>query len=83
MTSTVTLGTYLCTRLKEAGVKHVFAVVGDYTLPLLHQMSKESGISIINVCNELNGGYAADGYARTGRLAVLIVAYMVCKYAKP
>lgn len=33
---------------------------------------------MIGCCNELNAGYAADGYCRaTGRLGICVVTYMV------
>lgn len=33
---------------------------------------------MIGCCNELNSGYAADGYCRaTGRLGIVVVTYMV------
>jgi len=32
-----TVGTYLATRLSEIGLKHHFAVAGDYNLALLDQ----------------------------------------------
>ena len=32
---------------------------------------------MINCCNELNAGYAADGYARARGLGVLVVTFTV------
>jgi len=41
-------------------------------------MLKNAGLTFIGCCNELNAGYAADGYARgSGKLGVVVVTYMV------
>ena len=60
----MTVAEYLIARLKQAGVKHVFAVPGDYASPFLQALDAAQGIErIANRC-ELGCGYAADGYAR-------------------
>ena len=83
VTTRIPLAEYIGRRIAEAGVRHVFCVAGDYNLPLLKHLSVVKDLTLVSVCNELNGGYAADGYAR-GRdgLAVLIVTYMVCMTSK-
>src|SRR6516162_5497550 len=60
----VTLGGYLATRLEQAGVRHYFVVPGDFNLVLLDQFLTNPRLKMIGCCNELNAGYAADGYAR-------------------
>eukprot|EP01038_Epipyxis_sp_PR26KG_P010972 gene10972-14736_t len=73
-----TIGGYLAKRLAEAGLYHYFTVPGDFTLALLDEFIKEPGLSMVSCCNELNAGYAADGYARaTGGLSMACVTYMV------
>ncbi len=74
--SKTTVGEYLIKRLEEIGLKHIFGVVGDYSLEIFHLLEKSS-IKIINTCNELNAGYAADGYARTAGLSAVCVTYGV------
>ena len=37
---------------------------GDFTLALLDEFLKEPSLSMVGCCNELNAGYAADGYCR-------------------
>ena len=59
-----TVGGYLATRLEQVGIKHYFAVPGDYNLILLDEFLKNPNLQMISCCNELNAGYAADGYAR-------------------
>ena len=59
----VTVGGYLATRLEQAGVRHYFVVPGDFNLVLLDQLLTNPRLKMIGCCNELNAGYAADGYA--------------------
>ena len=73
-----TIGQYLAARLTEIGVAHYFAVPGDYNLVLLDEVLKNPDLQMISCCNELNAGYAADGYARaTGGAAAVFVTYSV------
>jgi hypothetical protein len=73
----VSIGTYLARRLASAAVTKIFTVPGDYTLSLLDEMTKDGALTLVGCCNELNAGYAADGYSRaTGGMAVLCVTYM-------
>jgi TPP-dependent 2-oxoacid decarboxylase len=71
-----TLGQYLITRLEQMGVRHVFGVPGDYVLSFCKQI-EESSLEFINPCNELNGGYAADAYARINGVGCLVTTYGV------
>lgn len=73
-----TVGKYLAARLAELGVRHYFTVPGDYNLILLDEFLKCDELQMISCCNELNAGYAADGYARaTGGLGAVVVTYSV------
>lgn len=47
-------------------MSHVYGVPGDFTLKALDHL-KDSGLRFVGCCNELNAGYAADGYARARR----------------
>lgn len=77
-TSPTTVGTYLASRLQEIGLKHFFAVPGDYNLVLLDEFLKNPELEMIGCCNELNAGYAADGYSRaTGGASAVVVTYSV------
>lgn len=76
--STSTIGGYLAARLEQIGLKHYFAVPGDYNLVLLDELLANKKLEMISCCNELNAGYAADGYARaTGGAAAVCVTYSV------
>ncbi|KAB2822826.1 MAG: pyruvate decarboxylase, partial [Candidatus Dadabacteria bacterium] len=71
----VTVGSYIGSRLAEAGVRHYFAVPGDYNLILLDELLKNDSLTMISCCNELNAGYAADGYARANGVAAQVVTF--------
>lgn len=71
--STISLGGLLARRLLEQGVKHLFTVPGDYCMTLLDELLRDGKLQLVGCCNELNAGYAADGYARSGApLGVLV-----------
>ena len=72
----ISLARYLFARLHQNHVHHVHGVPGDYTLKALDHLSA-SGVKWIGNCNELNAGYAADGYARIRGLAALFTTYGV------
>ncbi len=77
MTET-TVGGYLAARLSEIGVRHFFTVPGDYNLILLDELLKNDDLQMVSCCNELNAGYAADGYCRaTGGPSVAVVTFSV------
>ncbi|NGZ75157.1 alpha-keto acid decarboxylase family protein [Saccharibacillus alkalitolerans] len=72
-----TLGTYLFDCLRKEGVTEVFGVPGDYNFTLFDTLEEYEGIKAVPTRNELNGGYAADGYARVKGLAALITTFGV------
>lgn len=72
-----TVGTYLAQRLEELGISSYFAIPGDYNLSLLDEILKQPNLKMINCCNELNAGYAADGYARIHGISALFVTFSV------
>ncbi len=76
MNENFTVSKYLIARLKEVGVHHLFGVPGDYNLDLLDDVIV-SPIHWVGNCNELNAGYAADGYARLNGIGAAIVTYGV------
>jgi indolepyruvate decarboxylase len=71
-----TVGKYLLKRLEEFNVKHIFGIPGDYSLGFCDEIVA-SPIKWIGTCNELNAGYAADGYARCNGMGVAAVTYGV------
>jgi indolepyruvate decarboxylase len=76
--ATITIGEYLIARLRELGVGHVFGVPGDFILPFYDQIvATDLDLVLVPTCNELNAGYAADGYARLRGLGAVAVTYGV------
>lgn len=68
----MTLGTLIITIIKQLGIHHVFGVPGDYNLRFLDYIVESDGLHWVGNCNELNGSYAADGYARENGIGVLV-----------
>ncbi len=75
--SSSTIGSYLAKRLEQIGIEHYFALPGDYNLVLLDQLLLNPKLTFIGCCNELNLGYACDGYARAKGVAAGIVTFSV------
>jgi pyruvate decarboxylase len=74
---TCSLGEYLAARLEQVGVHHYFTVPGDFNLLLLDELLRNPRLQLIGCCNELNAGYAAEGYARSNGVAAVVVTYSV------
>jgi len=72
-----TLGRHLARRLVQIGASDVFAVPGDFNLTLLDYLIAEPGLTLVGCCNELNAGYAADGYARARGVGACAVTFTV------
>jgi indolepyruvate decarboxylase len=64
-------------RLKDIGITDIFGVAGDFAFPVQDGIVQEPGINWLGCCNELNAGYAADGYARIRGLSALSTTYGV------
>lgn len=73
MANQTCVGTYLTTRLQQLGIRHLFSVPGDYTSDFLEIVDDQSSLHRIGNCNELNAGYAADGYSRANGLGAVAV----------
>ena len=72
----MTVGNYLVRRLEHLGLRHIFGIPGDYVLKFL-DLLEESVVQVVTTCNELNAGYAADGYARASGLGAVCITYGV------
>jgi indolepyruvate decarboxylase len=68
-------------RLNEIGVDDVFGVAGDYAFPVNDAIVEHPAINWIGCCNELNAGYAADGYARMRGVGAVCTTYGVGELA--
>ncbi|KAK3212348.1 hypothetical protein Dsin_017054 [Dipteronia sinensis] len=72
-----TLGYHLAHRQVEIGVSYIFSVHCDSNLTLLDYFVVQPGLNLIGCCNELNAGYAADGYARSRGVGACVVTFGV------
>ncbi|KAF2752124.1 pyruvate decarboxylase-like protein [Sporormia fimetaria CBS 119925] len=72
----IDIAEYLFRRLHEVGVRSVHGLPGDFNLVALDYLPK-TGLHWVGNCNELNAGYAADGYARVNGIAALLTTFGV------
>lgn len=72
----IDVGEYLFRRLQEVGVDSIHGLPGDYNLVALDYI-KKVGQRWVGNCNELNAGYAADGYARIKGISALVTTFGV------
>ena len=72
-----TVGSYLAARLSQIGLRHHFAVAGDYTLVLLDQLLTDKDMQQVYCSNELNCGFSAEGYARAHGVGAAVVTFSV------
>ncbi len=75
--SVYTVGDYLLDRLAELQVSEIFGVPGDYNLEFLDHVIAHPHIRWVGNANELNAGYAADGYGRLRGMAALVTTFGV------
>lgn len=75
MNAEYTVGQYLIDRLHQLGLEHLFSIAGDYTIGWINNYVEPSPVQVIEEVNELNAGYAADGYARLKGVGALCVTY--------
>lgn len=68
---------YLIKKLEELGINDFFGLPGDYNFNLLYAVENNPNTRWIGCTNELNAGYAADGYARMRGYGALITTYGV------
>lgn len=73
-----TIARYLVERLVQCGLKHIFAVPGDYASRFLDAVDAAApAIVRVPTIAELGSGYAADGYARFAGIGAACVQYGV------
>ncbi|KAK5053249.1 hypothetical protein LTR84_002223 [Exophiala bonariae] len=71
MSDQIDLTEFLFRRLHQIGVRSIHGVPGDYNLTALDYV-EPAGLHWVGNANELNAGYAADGYARIRGVSVLV-----------
>ncbi len=68
---------HVLSRLHDIGIEHVFGVPGDYSFAVSDAVCEDPRLQWVGCCNELNGAYAADGYARIRGAAALSTTFGV------
>src|SRR6478672_1286402 len=76
-TSGYTVADHLMDRLAELGCDKVFGVPGDYSLGLLDHIVAHPAVEWVGCSNELNAGYAADGYGRMRGIGAVCTTFGV------
>lgn len=71
------VGEFLFDCLKNEGISEIFGVPGDYNFSLLDTLEADGALNFVACRNELNAGYAADGYARVKGIGALITTFGV------
>lgn len=72
-----TIADYLFDRIAEVGATEIFGVPGDYNLLFLDNIIESDKLRWVGNTNELNAGYAADGYARERGFAAMVTTFGV------
>lgn len=68
---------YLVKKLEELGINDFFGLPGDYNFDILYAIDNNPNTNWIGCTNELNAGYAADGYARERGFGAIVTTYGV------
>lgn len=68
---------YLIQELNKLGIEDFFGLPGDYNFNILYAVEDNKNTNWVGCTNELNAGYAADGYARIKGYGALVTTYGV------
>lgn len=68
---------YLIQELQKIGINDFFGLPGDYCFKVIDAVEKNPNTKWVGCTNELNAGYAADGYARIKGYGAIITTYNV------
>ena len=77
MSQQYTIADYLFDRVAEASASEIFGVPGDFNLSFLDNIIASDKLRWVGNTNELNAGYAADGYARERGFAAMVTTFGV------
>ena len=77
MSQQYTIADYLFDRVAEAGASEIFGVPGDFNLTFLDNVLASEKLRWVGNTNELNAGYAANGYARERGFAAMVTTFGV------
>ena len=68
---------YLIKQLNSLGIEEIFGLPGDYNFDIVEALERNKNVNWIGSTNELNAGYAADGYARIKGYSAMVSTYGV------
>lgn len=68
---------YLIKELNNLGIEDIFGLPGDFNFDIVEAIEKNDNVNWIGSTNELNAGYAADGYARVKGYGAMVSTYGV------
>ncbi|MCQ2739343.1 MAG: thiamine pyrophosphate-dependent enzyme [bacterium] len=66
---------YLLKCLESLGVTDIFGISEEYNINILNEINSNPKLNWIECTNELNAGYATDGYARIKGFGALVTTY--------
>ena len=73
----ITVADYLIQEIAKLGVEDIFGLPGDFNFNILYAVGNNPEVNWVGCTNELNAGYAADGYARINGYGALITTFGV------
>ncbi len=73
----IKFASYLTLRLIDLGITEVFGLPGDYNFKIVEAIEENENINWIGSTNELNAGYAADGYSRIKGFGAMVSTFGV------
>jgi len=73
----ITVAQYLVQELNKLGIEDFFGLPGDYNFNILYAIGDNQNTNWVGCTNELNAGYAADGYARVKGYGALVTTFGV------
>lgn len=73
----ISVADYLIQELNKLGIDDFFGLPGDYNFNILYAIEDHPKTNWVGCTNELNAGYAADGYARIKGYGALVTTYGV------
>lgn len=68
---------YLIQELNKLGITDFFGLPGDFNFNILYAINDNPNVNWVGCTNELNAGYAADGYARINGYGALVTTFGV------
>ena len=68
---------YLIKQLNKLGIEEIFGLPGDFNFEIVESIENNENVKWIGCTNELNAGYAADGYSRIKGYGAILTTYGV------